>query len=346
MISNQKYLDMSREKTKKMFRVQWHITEMCNLNCIHCYQDELCVKDELNLNQIKTAANMLKKTVDKWGMDCEISLTGGEPFVRKEWFEICKFLDEMGFYISILSNGLLIDEKIIQKLKEIKNLRYIQISLDGGSKEVHEKVRGRNTFDKTISSINLLKENEIKVATKFTVHKLNFPDLVNYLNLTEALGVDFVSAARYIPWGQGNNIKEYFLTKEEVKNVYELVLKYANKNQGKILYDTRRPLWVLLKDKDTDVGGRCMAGINGLTILPNGDVLPCRPMGVKIGNILKQTFFEMWYTSDLLWKIRNYKHWSCGECGLGKVCGGCLAISNAIHKDYFVNDPQCFKEIV
>ena len=79
-------------------------------------------------------------------------------------------------------------------------------------------------------------------------------------------------------------------------------------------------MWILLKDKKTDIGGRCVAGINGLTIMPNGDVLPCRPMGIKIGNVIKNTFFEMWYTSDILWKIRNYKDWECGTCNYNKIC--------------------------
>ena len=107
----------------------------------------------------------------------------------------------------------------------------------------------------------------------------------------------------------------------------------------------KRPLWILLKNNHNNAGGRCMAGVNGLTILPNGDVFPCRPMGIKIGNLLKQSFFEIWYTSDLLWKIRNFKDWNCGKCEFSRACGGCLAISNAIYGNYFFEDAQCFKEI-
>jgi len=345
MINNQKYPDISPEEIKKIFRVQWHLTERCNLKCLHCYQDELCIKEELDIEEIKKIANMLKKTVDRWGFKCEISLTGGEPLVRKEWFEIAKYLDQLGFYVSILSNGLLMSREVISNLKKINHLRYVQISLDGGSPEVHEKIRGKGTFNKTIESIKSLKRNGIKSATKFTVHKLNFLDLINYLNLTEQIGVDFVSVARYIPSGRGEKIRDFVLTAEETKETYQLVMKFVKKNEGKILYDTRRPLWILLNDQYVGIGGRCVAGINGLTILPNGDVLPCRPMGVKIGNLRNQTFFEIWYTSDLLWKIRNFHDWSCGKCQFSRTCGGCLALSKAFYQDFFVQDPQCFKEV-
>jgi radical SAM protein with 4Fe4S-binding SPASM domain len=195
-------------------------------------------------------------------------------------------------------------------------------------------------------AIRKLKENHLRVAIKLTLNKINFDDLTNYLDLTEKLNADFVSVARYIPYGGGKRIEVNALSMQETKKAYELVLKYARKNEGKIAYDTRRPLWALLSDNDTKIGGRCVAGINGLTIMPNGDILPCRPMGVKIGNVLKNTFFEIWYTSDFLWKLRNYKIGECKSCSHGNYCGGCFAISNAIKKNFFVKDPQCFKEMM
>lgn len=343
MFNNTKYEDISKAKTKKIFRVQWHLTERCNLRCIHCYQDNYSKHKEINIEEMKKAAKMLKKTTKKWNMKCEVSITGGEPFIRKEWFEFCKYLEELGFFISILTNGTLLTDSILNKLKTLRNLRYVQISLDGGTKEIHEKVRGDGSFEKAITAIKMLKKNAIKVSTKFTVHKINLNDLTNYLDLTEELQVNFVSAARYVPSGPRKNIKKYFLTRAETKEVYEQILYYAKKNKGKIVYDTRRPLWILLQDQNTNVGGRCVAGINGLTILPNGDVLPCRPMGIKVGNVIENTFFEIWYTSDILWKIRNYKNWECGRCNYNKTCGGCLAISNGIHNNFFKSDPQCFK---
>jgi radical SAM protein with 4Fe4S-binding SPASM domain len=343
---NKKYLDDPREYDKKTFRVQWHLTERCNLKCIHCYQDEIQIKEELSFDQIKKAAIMLKKTIDKWGMLCEISVTGGEPFVRKDWFEICKMFEELDFFLSILTNGTIITEEILEKLKQLKNLKYIQVSLDGGTRSVHERIRGINTFEKALSTIRLFKENGFRVATKFTIHKLNQNDLKAYLDLTENIDVDLISVARLIPWGAGKQIKEMTMSKLEVKRAFELILSYAKKNAGKKLYNTRRPLWCLLKDSDTDLGGRCVAAYNGLTVLPNGDVLPCRPMGVVVGNILKNTFFEIWYTSDFLWKVRNMSRKGCEKCNNYELCGGCIAISNALHNDFFVKDPQCFKELM
>ena len=185
--------------------------------------------------------------------------------------------------ISILTNGTLLNQDIVDKLKTLNNLRYLQISLDGGTKEVHDVIRGKGNFEKSINSIKLLKKNSLKVSSKFTVHKKNLFDLKNYLDLTEYLKLNFVSVARFIPWGQSKDVINLFLSPSEIKSVYELVKEFAEKNDGKIVYDTRRPLWNLIENGNHKLGGRCLAGYNGLTIMPNGNVLPCRAMGKSLG---------------------------------------------------------------
>ena len=72
MLINKKYKKVSREKLKKMFRVQWHLTERCNLKCIHCYQDDCTKFEEINMTEMKKSAKLLKKTITKWRMASEI----------------------------------------------------------------------------------------------------------------------------------------------------------------------------------------------------------------------------------------------------------------------------------
>jgi radical SAM protein with 4Fe4S-binding SPASM domain len=96
---------------------------------------------------------------------------------------------------------------------------------------------------------------------------------------------------------------------------------------------------------EIDLGGMCSIGIDSLTILPDGTVLPCRRLPIPIGNLTNDSIFKIWYTSDLLWKIRNKNNLKgkCNKCELIPRCSGCRAIAYAVTGDYLAEDPQCWK---
>ena len=95
-----------------------------------------------------------------------------------------------------------------------------------------------------------------------------------------------------------------------------------------------------------DFVGSCAAGLSTLTVMPNGDVMPCRRMNVVIGNLREKSLFDIWYSSEMLWKLRerekNLK--ICGKCKNLNVCGGCRAVAFGVTGDYFAKDPQCWKK--
>ncbi len=326
------------------FYFQWHITERCNLRCKHCYHDDY-VDLGLPLEKLKNIANHICDVLDKWKKKGAISITGGEPFERKEEiFELLKLFKARNIpRVDILTNGTTIDEYIISRLKEFDNLRRIQISLEG-LKETNDKIRGKGTFDKIIEKIKLLKSNEFKVSVMMTVGRHNQDEIFELADMLGEIGVDAFIIERFIPEGQGSNNKEWLLTANEIKNVYEKAYEYF-KNFDKPKFLLYRTLFCLLNPSDQHIGAMCSMGNNALTVVSNGDVLPCRRVPKVIGNLLDDTIYNIWYNSKLLWEVRNPENLKgkCNNCEYIPLCRGCRAVAYALTGDYLEEDVQCWR---
>lgn len=341
------------------FYFQWHITERCNLRCVHCYQEGYNPRSEFSLAQLQKIADQIILALKKWHKRGRIALTGGEPFLKKELFPLMKYLEQNEYIwrIGILTNGILIDERIADRLKTFQKLYYIQISLDGAAEETNDFIRGKGSYEKAINSVNILREKGINTRLMFTVHKRNYQEVPALIDLAIKEKIDTLTIERFVPEGKGAEIKDWFLTKEEVHKLFQYVSRrsdteYEKGTALKIL--KYRTLWANIdperaKTADVplkiDLGAMCSIGIDSLTILPDGTVLPCRRLPIPIGNLKKDSIFKIWYTSDLLWKIRNKNSLKgkCNGCDLIPRCSGCRAIAYAVTGDYLAEDPQCWK---
>ena len=354
-ISSKKHLETDLDE----FYFQWHITDRCNLRCVHCYQDRYDIRSDSSLAQLEKIADQIIITLGKWHRKGRIALTGGEPFLKKELFPLMEYLEQSEhiWRIGILTNGTLTDEKIADRLKTLQKLYYVQISLDGASEETNDSIRGKGSYGKAIDSFRLLHEKGINTRLMFTVHKRNLRDVPSLINLAIREKIGTLTIERFVPEGRGAEIKDWFLTKEETHELFRYVsrrsdIEYKKGTPLKIL--KYRTLWANIdperaKTADTppeiDLGGMCSVGMESLTILSDGTVLPCRRLPIPIGNLRKDSIFKIWYTSELLWKIRNKNDLKgkCNGCDLIPRCSGCRAIAYAVTGDYLAEDPQCWK---
>jgi len=259
--------------------------------------------------------------------------------------------------IGILSNGTLIHEEIVEMLKHFQKLYYVQISLDGASKGANDFIRGKGSYKKAIDSLRLLHKNGINTRLMFTVHKKNLQEVPSLIDLAIRERIDSLTIERFVPEGKGAEIKDWLLTKEEVHTLFQYVShradsEYQKGTSLKIL--KYRTLWANIDPGrakavdvplEIDLGAMCSIGIDSLTILPDGTVLPCRRLPIPIGNLKTDSIFKIWYTSDLLWKIRNKNNLKgkCNGCDLIPRCGGCRAMAYACTGDYLAEDPQCWR---
>ena len=328
------------------FYFQWHITEKCNLTCRHCYHDNYSSANELNIDELCFVADKINETINKWGKKGTLSITGGEPFVVKEkMFSLLNHINSLESisYYDILTNGSLLDQDILDRLKQFDKLRRVQLSLEAASPDINDRIRGRGSFDKTISAIRMLKKNNFQVAVMMTISNLNKNEVEPLIDLLIKEGADTFSAERFVPQGAGTNLKEEFLSAEDLKNVFQKIYSRAM-SEKRIRILLYRPLFALFNGNDPTVGAMCSAGTNALTIMHDGTIYPCRRLPISIGNALTDSFYKVWYTSEVLWNIRKTENikGKCSGCDFIPVCRGCRALAYALTGDYLAEDPQCW----
>lgn len=324
-----------------LFYIQWHITNKCNLRCTHCYQEKY--QDELTVEQFKEYYYNINSFLSKSNNYASIALTGGEPFVYEHLYEILDFLNAQPRVkqIILLTNGTLIDKEEAKKLKG--RVKRVQISLDGGRKEVHEAVRGKDNFEKALNGIKNLREQNIEVQVQMAAQKNNVKSLDDLIKVCNKVDVNRLLVTTVIPEGNAaENLQDKILTKEDYKELIYKLNNYSNDPQNTVKILKGRQLWRLI---DETKGSICPVGISSTTIMPDGIVYPCRRLPIKIGNLNESSFFKIWFSSKLLLELREKSNLkgNCGKCEEKEKCSGCRAVAYGITGDYLSEDPYCWK---
>jgi len=337
------------------FFVQLHLTERCNLKCKHCYQTGKR-QHEMSLAEIKLliseVAGMLKDWGEAYGIEFSpsVNVTGGEPFLRLDIFEILNEFAEEGFETYLLSNGTLIPSDKAKTLAGI-GVKGVQVSIEG-SEEIHEWIRGYGSFSSSLNGIKHLLNAGMEVTMNTTLSDMNAPYFMDIVKLAYYLGVQKLGFSRLVPSGRGAIMLNRMLKTEKVKELYEEIFS-LNTNGFTIV--TGDPVASQMKvpansiSSDATPYGGCAAGVSGLTILPDGTVTPCRRLPVSIGNVRRDSLREIWAASDVLNLLRDKSKYSgkCAKCGRWAVCRGCRAIAYAYSQakgenNFLAEDPQCF----
>lgn len=330
----------------KSFHLQWHITERCNLRCKHCYQDSLRLKEELGTQELFDILEVFIAQIRKWEIPSEfvrISITGGEPLVRRDFFDLLKkcYQNRSFFRYGILTNGTLLNKENVEKLKKLK-VNYIQISLEGMEK-INDYIRGEGVFKKIINAVKLLKNAEMELNFSMTVTKLNLKEVPKIINLSKELGVG-LGIRRLVPWGRGKQLKSLILEPGEIRALWHYIFEAKQNFYHRIGLGCEDG--ILVQDFPGYQTTGCSAGYLSFTVLPNGDVYPCRRLPLFCGNLLKKSFEYIYYNSETLKKLRNQNNINdvCFLCPFYDRCqGGAKCVSFAYFKDFSSPDPQCWR---
>ena len=177
------------------FYISWELTAACNLRCKHCCfagQDYNSVQDIDKERAISFVKELIDADVIK------VMLTGGEPFLYQNIFDIIHLLKSHNIIVEITTNALLLNNEMIQRLACVLNplCDYVQVSLDGAEAETHELTRGKGTFDKTVDNIKLLKKNGVNVTVNFVVTSQNIYDMTKLYQLVSELEVGKITYSR------------------------------------------------------------------------------------------------------------------------------------------------------
>jgi len=325
-------------------KINWNISGRCNLSCRHCYYD-------FGIKELKTeeCLEIMDSISDFFGIGTSVTLGGGEPLVREDIYEIISAGKKRGLRMILASNGTLITQEVAKKLKN-SGIEEVIIPIDG-LKDSHEFMRGKRTFDLAINGIECCKREGIDVVIDPCITRYNRGDLSAILDLSEKLGARQCRIFHFIPMGRGRRISEVELKVEEYCE--NLMRIYEEQCRRKIEICTTQgcQYWVILwrmERKGGFVPGffyneapGCRAGIEMISIKPNGDVVPCPMLEIRLGNILEEGFEEI-LESEILSELRNRKvKGRCGECTHRMICGGCRARAYLEYGDYLEEDPLC-----
>ncbi len=343
--------------TFELRMVAWELTRGCNLACVHCrasaergpYPGELSTEECFRvMDEIAT----LSKPV--------IILTGGEPLLRTDIFDLARYGSNKGFRMVMATNGTLITEETVQKMKD-SGIQRISISLDGPNAETHDAFRRvKGAFEGSLRGIEIAKRWGLPFQINTTITRANLHMIEEILRLAVDLGAVAHHLFLLVPTGRGKELQDQAISSLD----YERTLHWFYEQRDRVplqLKATCAPHYYrILRQRAKEEGKRvtpkeygldamtrgCLGGISFCFISHVGQVQPCGYLELNGGNVREKPFQEIWLHSQVFQNLRNIDGYQgkCGRCEFRKVCGGCRARAYEISGDYMAEEPYCVHE--
>ncbi len=344
----------SEKKEATLRLVAWETTRNCNLDCVHCrasatkgpYTGELDTQASFRL--LDQIARVDKPIV---------ILTGGEPLLRSDIFDIAKYGTDKGLRMVMAPNGTLMTEAYANQMAD-SGIKRISISLDGATAESHDSFRGvKGAFEGALNGIKLAKEAGVEFQVNTTITKTNLDQIPIIQDLAIKLGAVAHHIFLLVPTGRGKYIVDQEIAADEYENTlnwfydqrektplqlkatcaphYYRILRQRAKKENKS---------ITFKSHGLDAVTRgCLGGIGFCFISHTGIVQPCGFLDLNCGDVTKNSFAEIWNNSDILLSLRNYDKLKgkCGKCEFKRVCGGCRARAYEATGDFLAEEPLC-----
>ena len=355
--------------TPKLQLVAWEITRSCNLFCAHCrasaddsqYNDEMTTEECCRLiDQILEIGRPI------------IILTGGEPLMRKDVFQIAQYAVSRELRVVMGTNGTLITREIASQMKAIPVSR-VGISLDFPAANLQDNFRGKTgAFDAAMAGIDNARKKGVEVQINCTVTKMNLAYLDKLLSLVLDIGAVAFHPFLLVPTGRGKGLKSVELLPQEYEQtlnwIYDKQLELGQKiffkptdapHYLRIVSQRRKTVPVNTVPSNQSAGssaGRghptnaitrgCLAGTGFSFISHQGKVKGCGYLDVEAGDVKKQSFRQIWFDSPLFNHLRDLSNikGKCGVCEYRRICGGCRARAYESTGDYLEAEPYCVYE--
>jgi len=344
--------------------VIWNLIRRCNLTCKHCYSISADVdfKGELNTEEVFTVMDDLKG----FGVPVLI-LSGGEPLLRPDIFEISQRAKDMGFYVGLSTNGTLIDKHNIDAIADV-GYDYVGISIDG-TRATHDVFRRKQgAYDASMEGIRLCRERDIKVGLRFTLTEDNAVEFPDMLQLMQDEGVNkfYLSHLNYAGRGNRNRDSDVQLqiTRGAMDRLFETALLHAQQgddlefvtgnNDADGVYLLQ---WVKqhFPEKAEHIAAKLQqwggnsSGVNIANIDNLGVVHPDTFWWhYDLGSVRERPFSEIWMdTSDPIMKglkaVPRLIKGRCGTCRYFDICGGNTRVrAMQLTGDPWAEDPACY----
>lgn len=324
----------------------WDVTYLCNLSCPHCLTSSGHKRDELDTKEAMRLVDELSDAKLLY-----LSLSGGEPFLRPDIVEIIKYSTEKNIRTDIASNGVLIKQDILKKLRDLPVFQ-IQLSIDGIGQS-HDAFRGRRgAFDEILSNIDILKEEGISVSISTTATTLNIGEIESIIDLAAKKGCVAYKAIPFLPAGRGKENRHLSLSPDQHMSLARILFDKSREYEGIMKVTSETTFAFLLSESEVEPvdDGKmgCAAGHDTISIGADGTLYPCPFLHEHpLGNILLTPLREVWRRSPVLNELRSLKKKDmaspCSTCRHAAVncCGGCRAAAYNNTGSFSECDPLC-----
>ena len=345
MIPITEFVEPQIMRTPRVVDVE--VTSRCSLRCKYCYffdNPEVPYGDRPTEDWLKFFDELGRCNV------MNVTLLGGEPFVREDLPELIEGIVRNRMRYSILSNGGLIDDEIAAFLRSTGRCDHVQVSVDGSTCVTHDAGRGRGSFNRAIRGIRALQANDVPIGVRVTIHRKNVHDLEQTAHLLlEELGIPNISfnSAGYL--GSAKlNADDMLLNIDERSLAMQTLLRLSAQYDGRILA-TAGPLWdakSFLQMEQARAegapafpnGGRltgCNCPAQKLAVRSDGTMVTCTLLPTtELGKINGEPLDILWERSQALGNFRQRRSIPlsdfeyCKDCSYRPYCtGNCPAMS-------------------
>ncbi|MBE9546684.1 MAG: heme b synthase [Proteobacteria bacterium] len=337
--------------------IAWEVTRSCNLSCVHCrasseygpYEGELTTDQCLRL--IDDIVSFSKPV---------IILTGGEPLMREDIFEIASYGDKKGLRMVLATNGTLVTDEIAVKMLE-SGIKRVSVSIDGLDAESHDAFRGvSGAFEGAMSGIAAMKKAGMEFQINTTITRVNLDQIKEILSLVVGLGAAAHHIFLLVPTGRGKEMADQEISPQDYEETlnwfYEESLHCPIQLKATCAPHYFRIFHRRRKEKPAESRGErdslnamtrgCMGGVSFCFISHTGQAQPCGYLEIDCGQLKEKGFEEIWNGSAVFNDLRDLSKYEgkCGRCEFIKVCGGCRARAYEITGNYLAEEPFCVYE--
>jgi len=308
------------------------LTDRCNLDCHHCYVSSPEPETELSLAEWKHVMDQLAAAGCLF-----LNLSGGEPLMRQDFFEIAAYARARGFSLTLFTNATLINPGVADRLRRLC-LQRAEISLLGPTPGTHDALtRVAGSFAALLQAVGLLTERGINVQLKTTWLRSNISEAPRVRALASRLGVSFRSGHLLLP-RRGGTLKEHLDLLPTASQRRQLAREGHGEGRG----EAARPNRSLTATRMAKVSP-CGAGQTSCLVDAQGRLRPCVAIPTILGDLRKTDFDRIWLHSAELRRIRELRLADlpeCTKCELVAACRRCAGLALAETGSWVSKSPQ------
>ncbi len=330
------------------------MTRACNLACVHCRAGACPDADPDELSSQEGRA--LIDGIAAIGKPILI-MTGGEPLLRKDFFDLAGYAINSGLRAVLATNGVLVTHEIAKEI-ERTGIARVSVSLDGPKPEEHDAFRKvPGAFMGSLAGIDNLRSAGVSVQINTTLTRRNRNRLAKLMELAEEIGADAFHVFLLVPTGRARDMAGEEMDRDEYEETltefYHLARTSRLETKAtcapqyyRILRQQANTEGIEVTENTFGLNARtrgCLGGISFVFVSHKGDLQPCGYFDVRAGSLREARFGEIWKNSALFKDLRNFSllEGKCSKCNYLRFCGGCRARAFELTGRYTAEEPYC-----